>query len=247
MTVLVVGATGATGRLLVRQLLESGQDVRVIVRSPDRLPEDLRNHERLSVICATFLDLGDLELARHVDGCDAVASCLGHNLTLRGMFGHPRRLVTDATKRLCDAIKANESAQSTKFVLMNTIANCNRDLGERLSFGDQCVIALLRLLLPMHRDNEEAADYLRTEIGQNDNAIEWAAVRPDNLIDESVVTEYEVHRSPVRGVIFGSGKTSRINVAHFMAALIVDDATWSEWKGKMPVIYNRMGARDELA
>ena len=247
MTVLVVGATGATGRLLVKQLLKSGQDVRVIVRTSDKLPEDLRNHERLSVIRASVLDLGDVEMARHVNGCDAVASCLGHNLSLKGMFGHPRRLVTDATRRLCDAIKANGSAQSTKFVLMNTTANSNRDLDESVSFGDRCVIGLLRMFLPMHMDNEEAADYLRTEIGQNDSAIEWAAVRPDNLTNESVVTEYEVHPSPIRGIIFDSGKTSRINVAHFMTTLIVDDATWNEWKGKMPVIYNKMDVRDESA
>ncbi|KPK65193.1 MAG: NAD-dependent epimerase [Gemmatimonas sp. SG8_38_2] len=247
MTVLVVGATGATGRLLVEQLLKSGQDVRVIVRLPDKLPEDLKSHKRLSVIRASVLDLGDVEMARHVHGCDAVASCLGHNLTLKGMFGHPRRLVTDATRRLCCAIKTHRSARPTKFVLMNTTANSNRDLDESMSFADKCVIALLRMFLPPQKDNEKAADFLRTEIGQNDSAIEWAAVRPDGLTDESGVTEYEVHPSPIRGVIFDAGKTSRINVAHFMTALIVDDATWNEWKGKMPVIYSKTDVRDESA
>jgi len=83
-----------------------------------------------------------------------------------------------------------------------------------------------------------AADYLRINIGQNDKAIEWAAVRPDNLIDEQSVTEYEVHPSPIKSAIFGNGQSSRINVAHFMADLITDDKTWSRWKGRMPVIYN---------
>ena len=69
--------------------------------------------------------------------------------------------------------------------------------------------------------------------------IEWAAVRPDNLIDDSKVTEYEVHPSPIRSAIFDSGLTSRVNVGHFMAELITDDDTWSEWNGKMPVIYNK--------
>ncbi len=54
------------------------------------------------------------------------------------------------------------------------------------------MIWLLRLLLPPHIDNEAAADYLRTEIGQNNTDIEWAAVRPDNLTHEGQVTEYEV-------------------------------------------------------
>jgi hypothetical protein len=87
-------------------------------------------------------------------------------------------------------------------------------------------------------DNEKAADYLRTSIGQNDRAIEWTAVRPDNLIDEENVTEYKVHTSPIRSAIFNAGRTSRINVGHFMADLITDDNTWNKWKGQMPVIYN---------
>jgi hypothetical protein len=88
-------------------------------------------------------------------------------------------------------------------------------------------------------DNENAADYLRTQIGQNDEIIEWAAVRPDTLIDESGVTEYEVHPSPIRSAIFDAGTTSRSNVSHFMADLITDHGAWVDWKGQMPVIYNK--------
>ncbi len=167
-----------------------------------------------------------------------MASCLGHNISLKGIFGPPRRLVTDATRRLCNAIKAAESEAPVKFVLMNTTANSNRDLHEPFSFGEKCVLGLLRLLLPPQADNEKAADYLRTKVGQNDGVIEWVAVRPDNLIDESEVTEYEVVASPIRSAIFDPGTTSRINVGHFMADLITDDDVWNTWKGQMPVIYN---------
>jgi hypothetical protein len=190
------------------------------------------------VIHASILGLSDAEIAGHVSGCDALASCLGHNLSFKGMLGSPRRLVTDATRRLCRAVKANNPKEPVKFVLMNTAGNSNRDLNERISFGHACVIWLLRLLLPPHADNEQAADYLRTEIGQNDEAIEWVAVRPDTLIDESEVTEYTAHPSPVRSAIFDAGSTSRINVGHFMAELITNDDTWNAWKGRMPVIYN---------
>jgi len=69
--------------------------------------------------------------------------------------------------------------RTTKFVLMNTTGNRNRDLDERISFAQKCVIGLLRILLPPHVDNEKAADYLRTQIGQNNTAVEWVAVRPD--------------------------------------------------------------------
>lgn len=113
------------------------------------------------------------------------------------------------------------------------------DISEHISFGQKCVIGLLRLFLPPHVDNERASDYLRTEIGQNSEVIEWAAVRPDNLIDESKVTDYEVHSSPIRSAIFDPGVTSRINVGNFIADLITNDETWNKWKGKMPVIYNK--------
>ena len=211
----------------------------MIVRLPDKLPEAVKNHENLSVIHASVLDLSDAEMAQHVNGCNAVASCLGHNISLKGIYGPPRRLVTDATRRLCSTIKANKSESPVKFVLMNTTGNSNRDLHEPLSFGEKCVIGFLRVLLPPQVDNEKAADYLRTTVGQNDRAIEWAVVRPDNLIDENEVTEYEVHSSPIRSAVFDPGSTSRINVGHFMADLITDDDIWDKWKGQMPVIYNK--------
>ena len=100
MTTLVVGASGATGRLLVQQLLERGEHVRIIVRSEEALPEEVASHNNLSVIHGSVLDLADNEMVRHVSGCDAVASCLGHNLSFKGMFRPPRRLVTDAAQRL---------------------------------------------------------------------------------------------------------------------------------------------------
>jgi hypothetical protein len=239
MTTLVVGASGATGRLLVKHLLNRGLNVKVIVRLADRLPEDIRKHANLSLICASILDLSDAEITQHVNGCGAVASCLGHTMSLKGIYGHPRRLVTDATRRLCDAIKSNKPEEPVKFVLMNTAGNSNRDIPERISFAQKCVVGLVRLLLPPQVDNEKAADYLRTRIGKNNGMIEWAAVRPDSLIDESEVSQYAVHPSPIRSAIFDPGMTSRINVGHFMADLITDNDTWNKWKGQMPVIYNK--------
>jgi len=239
MTTLVVGASGATGRLLVEQLLERGESVKIIVRSTDNLPEKVVSHSNLSVIRASVLDLSDAEMAEHVRDCSAVASCLGHNMSFKGIFGSPRRLVTDATRRLCNEVKANKPKEPVKFVLMNTAGASNRDLDEKISFGQKFVIGLLRLLLPPHVDNEDAADFLRNQIGQNDGTIEWSVVRPDNLIDESEVTEITVHPSPTRSAIFDAGKTSRINVGRFMADLICDAGIWNGWKGRMPVIYNK--------
>lgn len=238
MKILVVGASGATGKWLVQHLLDRGHEVRVIVRSPESLPDALRRHEHITIIKASLLDLSDAELAEHVKGCSAVASCLGHTLTLKGVFGHPRRLVTDATRRLCKAIQANQAEKPTRFVLMNTVGNRNRDRDKSQSLAEKALLGLIEAFLPPHADNVQAADYLRVEVGQTNPAIEWAVVRPDALLNEDKVTPYEVHPSPTRSPMFNPGKTSRINVGHFMAELILDDALWSKWKGKMPTIYN---------
>jgi len=199
----------------------------------------MRDNKNLTLIRASVLDLSDAEMSKHVLGCDAIASCLGHNLSFKGIYGPPYRLVTDATRRLCAAIKRNGLDTPTKFVLMNTTGNSNRDLDEPVSFAQRCVIGLLRLLLPPHVDNEKAADYLRTEIGQSDSSIEWVAVRPDTLTNEEKASAYELHPSPIRSAIFDAGKTSRINVGYFMAELITEDDLWSKWRGRMPVIYNK--------
>ena len=238
MTTLVVGANGATGGRLVRQLLARDEPVRALVRSVQTFT--LRD-EKLEVVEASVSDLDESQMDGLVAGCRAVASCLGHNLSLRGMYGHPRRLVTDAARRLCEAIVRRQPEQPVKFVLMSSSGVRNHDLHESVSFAQRVILALLRTLVPPHLDNEQAAEFLRVRMGQDHPSVEWVAVRPDGLTDEDEVSEYEVHPSPTLSAIFDAGKTSRINVAHFMAELITDDEAWSRWKGRMPVIY---GARE---
>ncbi|MFP4547129.1 MAG: NAD(P)-dependent oxidoreductase [Fidelibacterota bacterium] len=238
MKTLVLGATGATGKQLIRQLLAMKQDVKVIIRSPEKLPEDWHNHPDLTIIKAGISDINIDEMADYLRNCDVVASCLGHNLNFKGLFGKPRRLVTDAVWLICQAIHQNASKRPVKVILMNTTANRNRDLQETYTTGEKIVMGLVRLLLPPQKDNEQAAEVLRSEIGHNDPDIEWVAVRPDSLINEDTVTDYSIHPSPIRSPIFDAGRTSRINVGNFMARLITGQELWQQWKGQMPVIYN---------
>jgi len=240
MTTLVVGASGATGKQLVEQLLNMGQKVKVIVRLSGKLPDTWKNNDKISIIKASISEISVNEMADYLNDCQSVASCLGHNLTLKGVFGKPRILVTDAVRLLCNAIKKNSPEKPIKFVLMNTTGNRNRDLDEAISVGQKLVIGLISLLVPPQSDNEKAADFLRVNIGQNNKLIEWLAVRPDTLINEDNVTEYELYASPTRSALFNPGKTSRINVGHFMAKLIVENDLWNKWKGQMPVIYNKI-------
>ncbi|HSH03626.1 MAG TPA: NAD(P)-binding oxidoreductase [Anaerolineae bacterium] len=238
MTTLVVGATGATGKHLVKHLLDQNQTVKAVVRNRQSVPPELAPHPNLTLIEASLLDLTDAELQTLVADCTAIASCLGHNLTFKGLYGHPRRLVTDATRRLCQAIKANQPAQPVKFILMNTSGNNIPDLNEKISLAEKLAIRLIRIILPPHIDNEMAADYLRTTIGHNDPTIKWIAVRPSGLINSHKTSKYETYPSPIRSAIFNDGCISRINVGHFMAELITQPDLWQKWNGKLPVIYN---------
>lgn len=238
MTTLVVGASGATGKLLVEQLLESGQRVKIVVRPTSNIPDNWSSNKQLTIIKRNISEITAEEMSGYIADCESVSSCLGHNITWKGIFGKPRNLVTGSVDRLCKAIRKNAPNKPIKFVLMNTTGNRNRDLNEPISFGERIVIGLLRLLLPPHPDNEKAADYLRVNIGQSNPYIEWVAVRPDTLINEDSVTKYTLHKSPTRSALFSPGKTSRINVANLMSRLITDENLWVQWKGQMPVIYN---------
>lgn len=237
-TVLVLGANGATGRLLVGELLDRGQRVLAVVRDRSRLPRKFLAEQRLTVRETSLLQLSTRQMEELVHGCGAVASCLGHNLTFKGVFGPPRRLVTDAIRRLHRATVVTGSGRPVRLVLMNTAGCRNRDLDERVSFAERCVVGLLRVAIPPHADNEDALEYLRAEVGTDDPGLQWVAVRPDGLTDAEAVTEYELHPSPTRSAIFDAETTRRADVAHFMAELAAGGEVWDRWRGRMPVIYS---------
>ena len=235
-TTLVLGASGATGKQLVKQLLLMGQQVKVIIRPSANIPDSRNENERITIIEANLSGMTVDEMATHSADCQAIGICLGHNITVKGVLGKPRKLVADAVKLVCSAVE-NNTSDIVKVVLMNTVACRNKDMNERVSLGQRIVISILRALITPQSDNEAAAEFLRLNIGQENARIQWVVVRPDDLTNEDVVTAYNLHVSPT-GSLFKPGKTSRINVGNFMARLIVENDLWEEWKGKMPVIYN---------
>ena len=237
MKVLVLGGNGATGFHVVEQLLENNVEVKTIVRNSARL-KSLENQKNLEIITASILDMDNAELSEVLDDVDAIVSCLGHNITLKGILGRPHRLVTDAIRKVCESIRMKDTGKVTKLVLMNTTACLDVDAQEKFTTAEGITIAIMRFLLPPQRDNEQAMNYLKHAIGKNDRKIEWIAVRPDTLTDEEEVTSYTVHNSPVRSPVFNSGKTSRINVGSFIMNLLCNSEQWKKWRYQMPVIYN---------
>ena len=72
MKVLIIGATGATGQILMREALAQGHEVTALARDPSAMaPED----PHLRVLQGNALDASSVEAA--VAGQDAVLSALG--------------------------------------------------------------------------------------------------------------------------------------------------------------------------
>lgn len=236
MKALVLGASGATGKLVVQQLLNKNIQVRVVVRESAIIPNLISDDKSIEVIKGNINDFEIVKIKDLVKDCDSVICCLGHNISFKGIFGPPRKLVSNTVVKIIEALQSREL--KPKFILMSTTAYTNRKIEEVNTFGEKIVFSLLKVLLPPHKDNMLAADHLVYKLSSKTN-IDWVAVRPDSLLNEENVSAYKVHNNKTRSPIFNPGKTSRINVSHFMAELVTNDKLWQEWKHKTPVIYNK--------
>src|SRR3546814_16241085 len=85
-TTLVVGASGATGRLLVGELLKAGQKVKVIVRQTSSFPEVWNNNDTIIVIKANIAAMGIGEVKMLLEHCGSIDYFLGKNFTFSGFF-----------------------------------------------------------------------------------------------------------------------------------------------------------------
>jgi putative NADH-flavin reductase len=95
MRILIVGASGATGRELVTQALSRGHEVTALVRRPDRFRI---RHPRLRIVAGDVLDPAAVDTA--VAGQEAVLSALGHK---RWMI--PTRILSSGTRNLVAAME----------------------------------------------------------------------------------------------------------------------------------------------
>lgn len=110
MNIVVLGATGKTGQLLINQALSKGWQVTAIVR---RLGV-LQARSNLNVIQAELND--QTCLAQHFYGADAVISCLGARPSLETLF-----IRSDFQKQTLPTIAAALNAANVpRFVLMSS-------------------------------------------------------------------------------------------------------------------------------
>jgi putative NADH-flavin reductase len=190
--VLIVGATGGTGRQLVAQALERGFTVTALVRNPSRLPVD---HPRLTVVRGDVLDASSVEAAMR--GQEAVLSALGHK-----QYFYPTRILSEGTSNI---LRAMETHRVRRLV-------CETSLGIGDSAGRMGLyytLFVIPLILPFY-----FWDKTRQErIIARGNA-DWVIVRPGALTNGAKRGRLR-HGSRV-GSFLWTVRVSRADVAEFM-------------------------------
>jgi putative NADH-flavin reductase len=196
MKVLIIGATGATGRVLMREALEQGHEVTALARNPSALaPED----HRPRVLQGNALDASEVEAA--VAGQDAVLSALGTRST------RPTTLFSQSTHNLISAMNKHGVRRLV----------CITGIGAGESKGH---VGFLydRIMLPFVVKNiYEDKNRQEEVIKQSD--LEWVIVRPARLTDEAAKGEYRVYL----GGSYTAKTISRADVAAFMLAQLTDE------------------------
>ncbi len=197
--VLIVGATGGTGRQLVTQALERGYAVTALVRDSSRFQVD---HPQLTVIQGDVLDQGSVEAAMR--GQEAVLSALGHK-----RFFYPTRILSNGTLNI---LRAMETQRVPRFV-------CETSLGIGDSAGRMGLyytFFVIPVILPFY-----FWDKTRQERMIAQSNVEWVIVRPGVLTNSDKRGRLRQGR-PV-GSFLWTVRISRADVADFMLDQLVSD------------------------
>lgn len=204
---LVLGATGGTGRLIVKEALARGFSVRVLVRSPEKTS----GLEGAEVFVGDARD--EAALSKALEGRDAVVSALGTPVS-------PFRevaVLSSATKALVHAMKA---AGVSRLV-------CITGMGAGDSAGHGGFV-FDRLILPVLL-RKVYADKNRQEAVVRGSGLDWVLVRPSVLNDKSARHEIRA-LTDLSG--FHGGTIARADVASF----VLDQVHTDTWLGRSPLI-----------
>ena len=205
--ILVLGATGATGRLIVSQAVARGYDVTVLVRSA----------EKASDITGAKLIVGDARdetvLREALKGRDAVVSALG---TPASPFREVTLLST-ATRALVSAMKAEQVSR----LVCITGMGAGDSAGRGGFLFDNLIFPLLLRKVYADKDRQEAV--------VRDSGLDWILVRPSVLNNKP-------SRDTIRALTnlsgFHGGTISRDDVARFALDQVRDDG----WLHRSPLI-----------
>jgi putative NADH-flavin reductase len=198
--VLIVGATGGTGRQLVEQALERGHVVTALARDPSALRIE---HPQLTVVRGDVLDYPSVEAA--VRGQDAVLSALGH----KQFFFRPTRVLSEGTGNL---LRAMEAHQVRRFV-------CETSLGIGDSAGRMGLyytFFVIPVILQCYFWDKARQEQLLAA-----SRVDWIVVRPGALTNGAKRGRYRQGRNV--GSFFQTVRISRADAADFMLNQMSDN------------------------
>jgi putative NADH-flavin reductase len=196
MKVLIIGATGATGKILMREALEKGHEVTALARNPSAVASE---EPLLRVLQGNALEASSLEAA--VAGQDAVLSVLGTRS--RG----PTTLFSESTHNVIGAMD--------KYGVRRLVCITGVGVGDSKGHVGFLYDRIIRpfVVRNVYEDKERQEE----EIKRSD--LDWVIVRPAQLTDEPAKGEYGVY---LKGS-YTATKISRADVAAFMLAQVTDD------------------------
>lgn len=200
MKLAVFGASGGTGREIVRQGLEAGHRITAVVRDPARL--DVAAHEGLEVVTADVFD--PASIAPAVTGRDAVVSALGP----RGRG--PTTVCRDGTDAIMTAMA--EAGVARLVVVSNSGMHTEGD-------GVFTRLAVKPILIRVLR--EGYADMRAMEERVAAGSLKWTIVRPPKLTDGPRTGHVA---SSTDGNVRGSFMISRADLAGYVLRAAGDDA-----------------------
>ncbi|MBI5909982.1 MAG: SDR family oxidoreductase [Betaproteobacteria bacterium] len=200
MKLLVLGATGATGRQIVAQALERAHEVVAFVRNPGKLAI---SNDRLRVVTGSIPD-DTRALTEAVRGQDAVVSALGVGNLLKSSD-----LISRSMRAIVPAMESQE-VRRLLFVSAFGVGETRRDVPLLPR------IAQRLLLADVFADKEAGEDYLRR------SSLDWTLIHPAILTNGPKTAKYRVGE---RLELHGLPKISRADVADFVLSQL-EDATY---------------------
>lgn len=103
MKALITGARGFLGKHLMKQLIQRGTAVTILVRRDGNLPEAELAAHGVKVVIGDVMDRGSIEKA--AEGCDVVYHCAGKVSRRREDAGKLHKVHVEGTKNVLDASK----------------------------------------------------------------------------------------------------------------------------------------------
>lgn len=200
MKIMILGATGGTGRLAVEQALARGYQVIAYARNPNNLPK----HNNLTIIKGELSDT--VSLATAMMDVQAVLCCLGT---------HQLKQVTLMQTQLPHIIKAMQQSKVSRLVLLSAY-------GVGKSFNTAGCIAKLAYKTMV---KDVYADKAKSEQILPNSGLVWTSVYPVILTDGVLNDNVEIETLSNIKKVKGLPKVSRANVAKVMLDVISDNRT----------------------